>query len=123
MRPCGTVMCRRRTYGRQRRGDIGDPWGVPTETGERMLGESWKTSVQVLANKKAETQATMWEGTREARSLALRVETSTLSKPLLISRKRVETFNQGLRRVLTSWVRVRQALEELSPWREPYWFG
>ena len=45
-----------------------------------------------------------------------------LSKPALISRKRVETFNLGLWRVLTSCVRVRQVPEELSPGREPHWF-
>jgi len=46
----------------------------------------------------------------------------TLAKPALISRKRVETFNLGLWRVLTSYVRVRQASEELSPGREPHSF-
>jgi len=54
----------------------------------------------------------------EAKSLVPRVEALTLSKPALISRKRVETFNLGLWRVLTSCVRVRQASEELSAGRE-----
>jgi len=44
----------------------------------------------------------------------------TLSKPALMLRKRVETFNLGLWRVLTSCVRVRQVSEELSPCREPH---
>ena len=45
-----------------------------------------------------------------------------MSKSALISKKRVETFNLGLWRVLTSCLRVRQASEELSPGREPHWF-
>jgi len=49
------------------------------------------------------------------------MEELTLSKPALISRKRVETFNLGLWRVLTSCVGVRQASERLSPGREPHW--
>jgi len=30
------------------RWEIRDPWGVPTETWTRRLGEPWKISVQVL---------------------------------------------------------------------------
>jgi len=60
----------------------------------------------------------MWR----ARSLARRVEALTLSKPALMSRKRVETFNLGLWRVLISCMRVRQATEEQSPGSEPHWF-
>jgi len=51
-------MCRGAPYSRKRRGEIGDPWGVPSETGEKMLGEPWKTRVQVLSDKKKETQST-----------------------------------------------------------------
>ena len=47
----------------------------------------------------------------------------TLSKPALMSRKRVETSSLGLWRVFTSCMRVRQASEELSPGREPHWLG
>ena len=46
-----------------------------------------------------------------------------MSKPALISRKRVETLSLGLWRVLTSWVRARQASEELRPVSEPHWLG
>jgi len=46
-----------------------------------------------------------------------------LSKPALMSRNRVETSSLGLWRVFTSCMRVRQALEELSPGKEPHWFG
>jgi len=38
---------------------MGDPWGVPTETGEEMLGEPWNTRVQVLSERKEDTQSTM----------------------------------------------------------------
>ena len=47
----------------------------------------------------------------------------TLSKPVFISRKRVDTFRRGLWRVLTSWTRVATASEVLSPGREPHWLG
>jgi len=95
---------------------------VPTDTGEEILGEPWNTRVQVLSDRKEDTQSTMYEGTLEARSLALRMEVLTLSKPALMSRKRVETSSLGLWRVLTSCRRVRQASDELSPGREPHWF-
>jgi len=38
MRPQGIDMCSRATYRRKRRGEMGDPWGVSTETGEEMFG-------------------------------------------------------------------------------------
>lgn len=38
---------------------MGEPWGVPTETGKGMLGEPWKTRVQALSKRKEETQSTM----------------------------------------------------------------
>jgi len=38
---------------------MGDPWGVPTETREEMLGEPWNTRVQVLSERKEDTQSTM----------------------------------------------------------------
>ena len=59
MRPLGTDMCKGATDSRNQRGEIGDPWGVPTETRKRMLGEPWKSRVQVLSDKKEETQSTM----------------------------------------------------------------
>jgi len=93
---------------------------VPTETGEETLGDLWNSRVQVLSLRKEGTQSTMYEGTWEAKSLALRVEALTLSKLALISRNRMETFSLGHWRVLTLCVRVRQASEELSPGREPH---
>jgi len=94
---------------------------VPTDTGEEMLGEPWQTRVQVLSERQEDTQSTMYAGMWEANSLALSVEALTLSKPALMSRKRVETSSLGLWTVFTSCMRVRQASEELSPGREPHW--
>jgi len=45
-----------------------------------------------------------------------------LSKPALMSRKRVETLNLGLWRVLTAWMRARQASEGVRPGIELHWF-
>ena len=54
---------------------------------------------------------------------ALRVEALTLSKPALISRKRVETLSLGLWRVLTLCAREGQESELLRPGSEPHWLG
>ena len=44
---------------RKRRGDSGEPWGVPIETGADMGGAPWKTRVHLLPVRKEETQSTM----------------------------------------------------------------
>ena len=44
---------------RKRRGGIGHPSGVPTETGAGRSGEPWKTRVQDLSDRKEETQSTI----------------------------------------------------------------
>ena len=85
--------------------------------------EPWKTRVHILSERKEDTQSTIYKGMWEDKNLALRVEALTLSKPALMSRNRVETSSLGLWRVFTSWMRVRQASEELSPGREPHWYG
>jgi len=59
MRPLGIDMWRGATNRRKRRGEMGDPWGGPTETGEVRLAEPWKTRVQVLSDRKEDTQSTM----------------------------------------------------------------
>jgi len=38
---------------------MGDPWGVPTQTREKRLGEPWKTRVQVLSDRQEDTQSTI----------------------------------------------------------------
>jgi len=57
--PLGIDRCKGATYKKKRRGEIGNPWGVPTEAGEGRLGESWKTRVQVLSDRKEKTQSTI----------------------------------------------------------------
>jgi len=79
--------------------------------------------VQVLSERKEDTQSTIYEGTWEVRSLARRVEALTMSKPALMSKKSVETSSLGLGSVLISCVSARQASLELSPGRDPDWFG
>ena len=57
--PLGIDMCRGETYKRTSSREIGDPWGVPTETGEERWAESWNDRVQVLSDRKEETQSTI----------------------------------------------------------------
>jgi len=52
-------MSRGETYKRKSKGEIGDPWGVPIETGEEGLGDPWNSRVQVLFDRKGESQSTM----------------------------------------------------------------
>jgi len=52
-------MCRGETYRTKSRGEIGDPWGVLTQTGEERFGYPWNGRVQVLSDRKEETQSTM----------------------------------------------------------------
>jgi len=59
MRPLGIDVCRGVTYRRKRSGEIGDPRGVPMETGEERLEEVWDTRVQVLSDRKEDTQSTI----------------------------------------------------------------
>ena len=59
MRPLGINMYSGATYKRKRRGEMGDPWGVPTEIWEGRLGEPLKTRVQVLFDRKEDTQSTL----------------------------------------------------------------
>jgi len=59
MRPLGIEMCRGGTYRRKRRGEMGEPWVVPTEPGEERLGEHCNTRVQVLSDRKEDTQLTI----------------------------------------------------------------
>jgi len=61
----------------------------------------------------------MWE----ASSLALSAEALTLSKHALIATNRLETFNHGLWKVHTSWVKARRASQGTRCKREPHWLG
>ena len=44
---------------RNKRGEMGEPSGVPNDTGAGVLGEPWKTRVQVLSDRKEEIQSTI----------------------------------------------------------------
>jgi len=59
MTPLGIDMCKGATYNSKRRGNIGEPCGVPTDTRAAVFGEPWKTRVQVLSHIKEEIQSTI----------------------------------------------------------------
>jgi len=77
-------------------GEIRDPCGVPTLIRDGRLGEPWKATVHDLYDRTKETRSTMYVSVCLARREALRVEALTLSKPALMSRKRVEALSLGL---------------------------
>ena len=108
---------------RNRSGDIGEPCGVPTSTGVFVPGAPWKTRVQERSERKEVIQSTMYEGMFLWSRRDLSLEALTLSKPALMSRKRVETTHRGSWRVRTSWIRVAHPSVVLSPGREPHWLG
>jgi len=80
------------TYIINKRGETGDPPRVPTETGANTFGEPGKSRPQDLPMRKDRVQHTRHRLTPLALSIPQREEGLTLSKPPLISRKRVETF-------------------------------
>ena len=53
----------------------------------------------------------------------MRVEVLTLSKPALMSRSNVDTWNLSLWRVPIAWGRVREPSKKLRAGREPHWYG
>ena len=106
---------------RKKSGDMREPWGVPTSTGAFVPGAPWKTRLQERSERKEVAQSTIYEGMFFPRRRDLSLEALTLSKPALMSRKRIETAHRGHWRMRTSWIRVAQASEVLSPGREPHW--
>jgi len=76
--------------------------GSPRRLGQGGWGSLERLGGRFSRNRKGEIQSNMLDGTWEARSRGLRVEALTLSKPALMSRKRVETLSLGLSSVLTS---------------------
>ena len=102
---------------------MGEPWGVPTSTGAFVPGAPWKTRVHECSERKNVTQSTIYERMFFARRRALSLNALTLSKPALMSRKRVDTAHLGHWRVRTLWIRVAHASEVLSLGREPHWLG
>jgi len=57
--PQGIVACRGVTWRMKRRGEMGDPCWVPTETGAGRLVEPRKTRVHNLSDRKGESQSTI----------------------------------------------------------------
>ena len=105
---------------RNSKGEMGEPWGVPTSTGALVPGVPWNTRVQERSERNEVTQSTMYEGMDLARRRERSIVALTLSKPALISRKSVETVHFGRWRVQTSCMRVAHASAALRPGREPH---
>jgi len=59
MTPLGIVMCSGATSMRKRRVEIREPGGVLRETGAERSGKPWKSWVEVLSERKEETQSSM----------------------------------------------------------------
>jgi len=76
----------------KRRGEMGEPWGVPTATGENILGEPWKSSLHMQWVRKLPTHAVRYLWAPLARSADMSWARSTLSKLPLMSRKGDETL-------------------------------
>jgi len=79
------------------------------DTGENILGEPWKKRRQDLPVRKKRVQDARYGLTPLAFTMRQWGEGFMLSKPPLMSRKRVETFLLSICRVLTSCERVVQA--------------
>src|ERR1700712_5327974 len=98
----GTLACSEETYMTNSSGDMGEPWGVPVRKSANASGAPWKSRRQVLSVRKDRTQETMYLGACLRESMPAKVGASTLSKPPLISRKRVEAASLALWAALTS---------------------
>ena len=73
-------------------GEMGKPWGVPTATGAKVLGEPWNNRRHCLLVRKLPIDGVMYLWT----PLALREDVNwvglTLSKPSFMSRNREEAL-------------------------------
>jgi len=76
-------------------GETREPWGVPTETGENVLGEPWKSRWHDHWDRKDGIHTTRYPGVPFEERKDVRIEESTSSKPPLMSRKREETLSPG----------------------------
>jgi len=106
-----------------KRGEIGDPYRVPTVTGVKTLADTWKSSRQDLPVRKDLVLDTRSGLTPMALSIPQRVDTLTLLKPPMMSRKRVETFLLSFCIVLIRWVRVLHGSDTDKPARDPHLSG
>jgi len=105
----------------KRSGEMGEPWGVPTETGENNLGEAWNSSRHMRLVRKLPTHAVRYLWAPFPRSADVSWPGSTLSNPPFMSRKIDETLEPTLWRRPTSWVRVNMASKVERPGRDPVW--
>jgi len=74
------------------KGEIGDHWGIPSETGANERGDPWNVRRQVQSLRKEPTHRTGYGLTPFVRRKERREGDSTLSKPPFTLRKRVETL-------------------------------
>jgi len=107
----------------KRSGEMGEPWGVPTATGENILGDPGKRSLHMRLVRKQPTHAMRYLWAPLARSADMSWPGSTLSKPPLMSRNKDETLDPSLWRRRISCVRVDVASKVERPRRDPVWWG
>jgi len=88
----GLSRWREETYMTNRRGEMGDPGGTPTNMREKERGDPWKVRRQVRSLRKEPTNWTRYGLTPFLRRRERGEADSTLSKPPFTSRKRVETL-------------------------------
>src|ERR1700712_5963287 len=116
----GMPVCSEETYMTKSNGEMGEPWGVPARTATKESGAPWKRRRHVLSVRKGRTQEVMYLGACLRESMPAKVGSSTLSKPPLISRKRVEAASLALWAALTSWWRVATASKVHRLGRNPH---
>ena len=103
-----------------RRGETGDPWGTPTETGAKERGDPWKVRRQVRSLRKEPIHWTRYGLTPFLRRRERSDGDSTLSKPPFTSRKSVETLYRRRWKDSTLCCRTRAASAVDLPGREPH---
>src|ERR1700743_2775231 len=105
------------------RGEMGEPWGVPTATGAKVLGEPWKRRRHCLLVRKLPIQEVRYLWAPLALRAEVSCEGSTLSKPPLMSRKREEDLRPRRWKTRTSWEREAVASKVERPASHPVWVG
>ena len=103
--------------------EMGEPWGVPTDTGAKVLGEPWKRRQHCLLVSKLPIQEVRYLWAPLALGDDVSWAGSMLSKPPLMSRKRKEDLRPKRWKTRTSWEREAVALKVDKPAREPVWLG
>ena len=100
-------------------GEMGEPCGVPTATGENLFGEPWKRRQHFRLVRKLPTHETMYLWVPLALSAEVSWAGSKLLKPPLMSRKREETLRSSHWKRRTLWASVAVASKVERPGREP----